>query len=188
MIRFLLFLVLLLAIWGCQASGSRSEVRVSDDVRNPQRAVELTQEAIDLMARDPTKAAELLHLAIDADLYHGPAHNNLGVLMLHNGELYAAAEAFDLARRLMPGHPDPRINLGIALERGGRITEALEAYASAIEVYPGNLPSIQAMTRLQIRSGDVDESTEHMLRTIVARGDKVWAAWARTQLTSGGFE
>lgn len=174
-------------IIGCQATVQRGADSVSGDIRNPQLAAELTQQAIDLMTDDSEEAMRLLRAAIDADLYHGPAHNNLGVLLLNNGELYAAAEEFDLARRLMPGHPDPRVNLGIALERGGKTNDALETYASAIEVYPGHLPSIQALTRLQIRSGNVDESTGSMLRLIVSRGDPAWSSWARKQLASNEF-
>lgn len=173
-------------IIGCQATVQRGADSVSGDIRNPQLAAELTQQAIDLMTDDSEEAMRLLRAAIDADLYHGPAHNNLGVLLLNNGELYAAAEEFDLARRLMPGHPDPRINLGIALERGGKTSEALEAYASAIEVYPQHLPSLQALARLQIRTENTDETTESMLQIIAARGDTAWSQWARRQLASVG--
>lgn len=172
---------------GCQASVHRGADTATGDTRNPQLAAELTQQAADLMGGDPEEAMRLLRVAIDMDLYHGPAHNNLGVLLLNDGELYAAAEEFDLARRLMPGHPDPRINLGIALERGGKTSEALAAYASAIEVYPGHLPSVQALARLQIQSGNVNESTGSMLRLIVSRGDPAWSSWARKQLASNDF-
>ena len=34
--------------------------------------------------------------------------------------LYDAAAEFEWARKLMPGHPDPRLNLAITLERAGR--------------------------------------------------------------------
>ena len=125
----------------------------------------------------------LLRRAVEADLFHGPAHNNIGVILLNCGNLYQAAEEFDWARRLMPGHPDPRINLGLALERGGKVEDALEAYASAVEVYPGHLPSIQALARLQVRSGIRDEWTDELLLEIVYRGNESWKTWATSQLT-----
>ena len=81
----------------------------------------------------------------------------------------------------MPGHPDPRINLGIALERGGKVDDALEAYASAIEVFPGHLPSIQALARLQIRSGQRDEWTNELLEEIIQRSNEDWKRWAKSQ-------
>jgi hypothetical protein len=50
--------------------------------------------------------------ALSADLFFGLAHNNLGVLYLKEDKLYEAANEFEWARKLMPGHPDPRMNLG----------------------------------------------------------------------------
>lgn len=182
--KAILFVVLsmgLASIVGCSANDHRA-TSASDSYRNQQLAAELTHTATRLMAEDPVKAEMLLRQAIDADLYHGPAHNNLGVLYLNRGELYQAAEEFDWARRLMPGHPDPRINLGLALERGGKFGEALDAYASAIEVYPEYLPAIQALARCQIRSGVRDEYTEELLRVIAYRGAIEWRGWARKQL------
>jgi tetratricopeptide (TPR) repeat protein len=168
---------------GCSSSSERhSTNRVRD--RNQQLAAELTRKAADLMWEDPIEAERILQDALEADLYHGPAHNNLGVLLLNRGELYLAAEEFDWARRLMPGHPDPRINLGIALEHGGKIDDALEAYATALEVYPNHLPAIQALARCQIRNGMHDEYTDELLRIIIFRSEDQWKSWARGQISS----
>lgn len=167
---------------GCSGSHATREDPAASMPRNQQRAAELTQQATRLIDSDPQEAMRLLRLAIDADLFHGPAHNNIGVILLNRGELYEAAEEFDWARRLMPGHPDPRINLGLALERGGKVEEALDAYASAIEVYPNHLPAMQALTRLQLRSGRDDEGTQELLAQIRQRGDEEWRKWANSRL------
>jgi tetratricopeptide (TPR) repeat protein len=156
----------------------------SYEIRNSQLAAKLTSDAVELLHEDPTVAERLLREALLADLYHGPAHNNLGVLYLSRGELYQAAEEFDWARRLMPGHPDPRINLGIVLERGGKVHEALEAYASALEVYPDHLPAIQAIVRCQLRHDETDDRTHKFLRVVSFRGTREWKEWARGQLSS----
>jgi len=152
-------------------------------LRNQQLAAELTSRAAELISEDPAEAACLLREALDADLFHGPAHNNLGIIHLQNGKLYEAAEEFDWARRLMPGHPDPRINLGLALERGGKVDEALDAYASAMEVYPNHLPAMQALARLQLRSGRADDETLSVLSEIRHRSSDEWRAWAAQQLS-----
>jgi len=166
---------------GCASTRMRTRSTIGS-VRNQQLAAELTNKATDLLLDEPIKAEQILRQALQADLYYGPAHNNLGVLHLNRGELYEAAEEFDWARRLMPGHPDPRINLGLALERGGKIDAALDAYASAMEVYPNHLPAIQALARCQIRHGQRDEWTVGLLKDIMFRGSSEWKAWARTQL------
>lgn len=151
--------------------------------RNPLKGQELTEKAIELMASDPQQARELLRQALAADLFHGPAHNNLGVLELSAGQLFEAANEFEWARKLMPGHPDPRMNLAITLERAGKVDEALCTYHSALEVYPNHLPTMQAMVRLQIRHNCTDDHTKRMLEQIALSGENAqWRRWAREQL------
>ena len=138
--------------------------------------------AAGVMNERPEEAERLLREALTADLYHGPAHNTLGVVFLHRGDLYAAASEFEWARKLMPGHPDPRVNLALTLERAGRADDALESYGSALAVYPGYLPAMQGLARLQVRSGRIDERTPGLLREIALRGEApAWREWAALQ-------
>lgn len=154
----------------------------TEAARDSLKAQSLTQKAA--ATSDAAKAESLLREALTADLYHGPAHNNLGVLYLKQGQLYAAASEFEWARKLMPGHPDPRMNLALTLEKAGRVDEALATYASALEIYDGHMPTIQAMTRLQVKSGRVNEKTASQLEDIAMKGeDTRWREWARGQLT-----
>ena len=93
--------------------------------RDTARAEELAREAADLVVSEPERAEAMLRDALAADLFHGPAHNNLGVIHLKRGELYEAAHEFEWARKLMPGHPDPRFNLAMTLELAGRSDDAV---------------------------------------------------------------
>ena len=154
----------------------------SDVSRNPLEAQRLNQEAAELLHEDPGRAEALLRRALTADLYHGPAHNNLGVLYLGQGRLYEAAHEFEWAKKLLPGHPDPRMNLALTLERAGRIDEALATYDTALEVYPNHLPTMQALCRAQLRHGRADDRTAGMLDEIALRGEtEQWRSWAREQ-------
>lgn len=154
--------------------------------QNSLEAQALNASAAELIDSDPAQAEKLLRQALAADLYFGPAHNNLGVLYLKQGKLYEAAGEFEWARKLMPGHPDPRMNLALTLETAGRTDEALAEYNSALEVYPEHLPTIQALTRLQIRSGKGDERTHERLATIALQSsDPAWRDWAKQQLSAG---
>lgn len=158
----------------------------TERARDPLRAQELTAEAFAVMPKDIDRAESLLREALAADLYHGPAHNNLGVLYLNQGKLYEAASEFEWARKLMPGHPDPRMNLALTLERAGRIDEALETYAAALAVYPGHLPTMQALTRCQLRHGRQDPEIGSRLETIALEsGSERWREWARERLAVG---
>lgn len=189
----MLGLILLAALAGCAHTGSGGQTKASPYAtpsasnRNSLAAQELTQRAAKLLDDDPPKFAEaekLLCEALTHDIQYGPAHNDLGVVHLQNGKVYEAAHEFEWARKLMPGHPDPRMNLAITLESVGRIDEALAAYDSALEVYPNHLPTIQALTRLQLRRQCADHRTSEFLREIALRGeDDTWRQWAQMQLT-----
>ncbi|MDP1662700.1 MAG: hypothetical protein Q8L55_12370 [Phycisphaerales bacterium] len=157
----------------------------SESARNPLEAQRLTAEAVPLMASDPAKAEALLQQALTADLFHGPAHNNLGVLMLNSQppKLYEAAHEFEWAGKLMPGHPDPQHNLAMTLEAAARYDDAIASYRLALETRPGHLPSLQALTSLLLRLDKPDDHSAAALRTIAVQGTTPqWRAWAADRL------
>ncbi len=179
--------LLSLVLGGCALRSSGPYATPRESNRNPLKAQELTHQAAELVESDPHKAQRLLQEALAADLYHGPAHNNLGVIYLKQGQLYEAANEFEWARKLMPGHPDPRMNLALTLERAGRIDEAMDTYATALEVYANHLPTIQALARLQLRHGRTDDRTKAFLEEIALRGETPhWRDWAHYQLVRLG--
>ncbi len=173
-----------LALSAC-SSGSRVTnpyTPMQSAARDTARAEQLNRKAADLLDSDPTQAEQLLREALSADLYHGPAHNNLGVLYLSQGLLYEAAGEFEWARKLLPGHPDPRLNLALTLERAGRVDEALAAYDAALDVYPGHIQTMQALARLQLRTSRPDNRTAALLDEIALRGQsEQWREWAIEQ-------
>ena len=139
--------------------------------------------AADLLASDPERAETILREALTADLFFGPAHNNLGVLFLKQDKLYEAANEFEWAKKLLPGHPDPRVNLALVMERAGRNDEAFASYAAALEVWPNYLPALQGLASLTLRAGDrEDPRVEGWLKEIGLRGEDGWADWARGRL------
>lgn len=178
---------LLIALAGCASTRNGPYAPQTETARNPLEAQRLTREAVGVFDTDPEQAERLLREALTADLYHGPAHNDLGVLYLGRGELYAAASEFEWARRLLPGHPDPRLNLALTLERAGRIDEAIDEYRSALEVHPGHIQTVQAMTRCRLRHepGEAkdDPALAADLREIAFHGENErWREWARERL------
>ena len=166
------------AVAGCapQKVSSSPYATQPEVERNATRAEQLTRRAVEAMdASTADNASEkdaeaLLREALAADLYHGPAHNNLGVVFLRQGKLYEAANEFEWARKLMPGNPDPRFNLALTLERTVRVDEALAMYPTALEVQAEHLPSMQGLARLQIRRRKTDARTDGLLREIAFRG------------------
>lgn len=158
------------------AEGSRSIVQ----------AERISREGAEFAEKDPGKAEAMFREALTKDLFYGPAHNNLGVLHLKQEKLYEAANEFEWARKLMPGHPDPRVNLALTLERAGKVEDALASFRSALEVYPDYLPAIEGIASLTLRAGKKDEKLAGWLDAIAMRGEtQKWRDWAITRKKRG---
>lgn len=155
-----------------------------EPIRDIPASQALYRQACSARADEDVEEAELLlRRALDKDLFNGPAHNDLGVLLLGRGELYAAAHEFEWARKLMPGHPDPRLNQAITLELGGKAKESLDAAQAALAVQPGYLPARQAIAFIQVRYDLTDENTAEHLQAVVDQSRQPdWRDWARRQL------
>jgi Tfp pilus assembly protein PilF len=187
--KYWALIAVVMALAGCAATRTGPYAPQSEAARNPLEAQRLTQEAVAVFDTDPEKAELLLRDALTADLFHGPAHNNLGVLYLRRGDLYRAASEFEWARKTLPGLPDPRLNLALTLERAGRIDDAIGEYRSALEVYPGHIQTLQAMTRCRLRyrpeEARVDPTITSDLQEVALRGtSEGWRTWAQKRLLS----
>lgn len=171
-----------LALVGCRAADTGPYAPENEAKRDSVRAQELSSRAAELIGEDPDQAEALLRQALGADLFFGPAHNNLGVVYLKQGKLYEAAGEFEWARKLMPGHPDPRMNLALTLEQAGKTDEAIATYKTALEVWPGHMATVQALARLEVVYGRPSPDLDGWLAEIAMRGEtKPWRQWAGMQ-------
>jgi tetratricopeptide (TPR) repeat protein len=179
----------LLATAGCRSDPPLGPyMPPSEADRDTARAEDLNREAADLMKSDPVRAEALLREALAADLFFGPAHNNLGVLFLEQEKLYEAAGEFEWAKKLLPGHPDPRVNLALVMELAGRTEEALASYEAALEVWPNYLPALQGIASLTLRAGDHENPRlRGWLDAISLRGEPAWSTWARSRISSAAI-
>ena len=91
---------------------------------------------LDLLIR-PEDTAEV-RSALEADVTFGPAHNNLGRVYYHQGQLYLDAWEFQYAIKLMPYQPEPKSNLGLVLEAANKLDEAIKNYDEAMNLEPEN--------------------------------------------------
>lgn len=175
--------VMAMVLVGC--GSARTNGPYGDDgevVRNIPASQKAYDRARSLRQEDPEKALILLREALDHDLYNGAAHNDLGVLFMQQGKLYEAAHEFTWARKLLPGHPDPRVNLAIVLDRGGKHADGIEAARAALEVRPGYLPAIKALALIHCRwQIDGPETDQHLAAIVERAQDPSWRDWARRQ-------
>jgi Tfp pilus assembly protein PilF len=192
-LRLLLSAFLSLQLTGCASSPRSTGQTIDRTVADNARAAQLAEEAGRYLVSDPVRAHRLLQDALEVDAFCGTAHNNLGVLHLagtlpdQGVDLFKAAESFQLAAKLLPGRPDPRMNLGLVLERAGRLDDARSAYLTALDADPRHMPSIEALASLEIRSGESSPETIERLKIIALEGSSpAWREWARERLLRTG--
>ncbi len=179
----LLALVSAGALFSCQSTSTSPYLTPSEVSRNTVEAEKLSRDGAEVADSDPKKAESLFCDALSKDIFYGPAHNNLGVLYLKQQKLYEAANEFEWAKKLMPGHPDPRVNLALTLEMAGKVEDALLGYKTALEVYPDYLPAIEGLASLSARLGKNDDKLTGWLETIAMRAeDQKWRDWAKGRL------
>lgn len=173
----------LLTLSACASERSTSPYLAPGEVaRSTVEAEALSRRGADLIATDLVAAEAVLREALAKDLFYGPAHNNLGVVFLKQKRLYEAASEFEWAKKLMPGHPDPRVNLAITLERAGRTTDALASYEAALQISPDYLPAIHGLASATVRSGAKDERLGSWLDRVAMNSDSnLWRQWALAQ-------
>ena len=121
---------------------------------------------------DYDAAEAALKAVLTADVMFGPAHNNLGKVYFHKGELYLAAREFDYAMKLMPNQPEPANNLGLVFETRGRLDDAVSAYGKAAALEPDNVQIMGNWARARVarvRRGERDPDLVALLNKLVAR-------------------
>ena len=140
-----------------------------------------------MAAKEPGEAKNYFLQAVAADSLYGPAQNNLGIVLLNEGDYFGAATCFDKAIKLLPQDPEPRTNLGLVYEGAGQLRNAQNQLEQTLLVAPEHLPAIQALARVRVRIGVLDEKALTLLRTVAQRGtDPKWRDWARQQLLKHG--
>ncbi|MFA6135160.1 MAG: tetratricopeptide repeat protein [Phycisphaerae bacterium] len=164
------------------------ETPVSGDHRNSDLASELCAKAAKLIKQDQLPAAEReLKMALTADAFFGPAHNNLGMVYYQQQKYYLAAWEFQYAAKLMPTKAEPKNNLGMVFEAVGRRDEAARNFEEALALDDDCVDAITNLASIYVRQNRKDEKTRALLNDIVLKDTRPeWTDWARQQLALMG--
>jgi Flp pilus assembly protein TadD len=159
-----------------------------DTRRDTELAAKLNVQAAELLREGKLEGAETkLKAALSADLFYGPAHNNLGTLYQRQERYYEAAWEFQYATKLMPGKAQPKNNLGLVFESVGRLDESARWYEEALALEPDNVEITENLARVMVRTNRHSNRTRQLLSDIVMKERRPeWASWAREQLTMIG--
>jgi len=183
-----LILVGVAALGGCRHRTADRfapyETLAQDPRRDTEAARRHNARAVRLIEEGSLDDAEKeLKTALSADLFFGPAHNNLGTIYLKQEKYYLAAWEFQYAAKIMKDSPEPRYNLGMVYEAVARLDEAGHWYDEALTLAPDSVETTAGLARVRLQQGLRDDRTRELLADLVLKDTRPeWTAWARKQL------
>lgn len=192
--HILIFAILLISLTGCQLyqaqHKSKYETIATDPTRNTQLAKEITAIATTLLEDENLHDAETqFKEALVADVFFGPAHNNLGSVYYKQKKYYLAAWEFQYAAKLMPNHAEPKNNLALVLETAGKPAQATKYYEQALEIQPDNPKIIANLAKLYVKQKQFSPQTRELLNEIILKDTRSeWTAWAKEQIALKKFK
>lgn len=173
---------------GCQRRTADRFAPYETLTRDPRRDTEAARQhnarAVEMIERGKLEDAEKeLKAALSADLFFGPAHNNLGTVYLKQQKYYLAAWEFQYAAKIMRDSPEPRYNLGLVYEAVARLDEAGRWYGEALALAPDSVETTAGLARVRLEQGLRDDRTRELLADLVLKDTRPeWTQWARRQL------
>ncbi|MCB9838613.1 MAG: tetratricopeptide repeat protein [Phycisphaeraceae bacterium] len=181
-------LAMALALAGCasgsaNASKSKGNVTVITLPNQAEQIASAQQLALRAQkTKDPAEAIDLYSRAVAEYADLPAAWNNMGVLLLGEGRLMEAAEAFSSAAERTPNDPRPLFNLGLTWDRAGYLETALEHYASALARDSRYLPALRGAIKAEIRLGNSSPILVERIQTaILLEQDPQWREYLELQ-------
>lgn len=119
-------------------------------------------------------------LELDDQLY--AAWNNMGQLLLNQGNYADAVSAYQIASGLEPSDPRPEYNIGHAYQKVGWAQDAFEHFKNALERDENYLPALHGVIRSADMLGKADASIMKYIRTAQLREtNEQWRTYLSTQ-------
>ena len=176
---------------GCSSSGSpRSDTNISEidpAIANLQRqraqAIEHYTIASQLNLDEKYDEALIEYrraLELDDQLY--AAWNNMGQLLLSQGNYADAVSAYQIASGLEPTDPRPEYNIGHAYQKVGWAQDAYNHFELALDRDPNYMPALHGIIRSAEMLGLGDAPIMGYIRNAQLREtDDQWRAYLSTQ-------
>ncbi len=184
--------VSLLMPMGCSSTPARDDdgrsLGSSDPVeayseRRTAEAFEHIRKAEALEAQNKDDEAMLEYraaLEIKNDLF--APWNNMGHLLMKQGNYADAVSAFQIASRLQPSDPRPEYNIGLAYQRVGWAQDSLTHFELALERQSTYLPALRGVVRSAEMVGQADQQILDYIRNAQLREtDEQWKTYFQRQ-------
>lgn len=124
-----------------------------------------------VQANDLVGAQRVVEAAVAAERVPPILYNQLGELLVLQGDQRGGEAQFRLAIDRNPELAQPRFNLGVMYEERGDLAGAMRMYREAIEHAPGHYQSLFNLGRLEGATGNVQAQQEHYEAAIAANPD-----------------
>ena len=100
---------------------------------------------------------------------YAQAHNNLGVVMLANGEEGVAAEHYRQAIKARPQYAEANYNYAVLLHSRGNLNGAAERYQEALRLRPDYVDAHYGLGNLRRAAGDAAQAEHHFTEALRLR-------------------
>lgn len=94
------------------------------------------------------------------------AHNNLGIALLNQGKVNAAAYHFSRALEIKPGFAKAYNNLGLCLSKQGRLGEAVNQFSKAVQLDPKYEKAFYHLGNAYLKMGELKEAEKQFLKAV----------------------
>lgn len=166
------------ALMGCRGESSLGgpDAPLGNEAALINRASELAREAQRLeLDGEPKEAIVKYQEAIGAYRELPVAWNNMGRLLMKEGENLQAADAFKTASELSPTDPRPMYNLGALWEDLGYMDDAQKWYDQAIDRDGNYLPALRRRVLIdQLRDRADGRTFQFIRRALLLEKDPWW--------------
>lgn len=176
---------------GCTSTSSRSGASAQSEI-NPALAYSQRRKA---EALEHYSAASQLHLdgltdealgeyrkalELDGKLY--AAWNNMGQLLMAEGNYADAVSAYQIASGIEPTDPRPEYNIGLAYQQVGWARDSYKHFENALSRDPNYLPALRGLIRSAEMLGMGDTDIMSYIRNAQLREtDEQWREYFTTQ-------
>lgn len=172
------------AMTGCAGASPRRDRSGLNEInpalahaqRRREQALEHYQRATELHTKEQPEAALAEYrkaLELDDQLY--AAWNNMGQLLMAQGNFADAVSAYQIASGIEPTDPRPEYNIGLVYQRVGWAQDAYEHFDKAIARDPNYLPALRGLIRSAQMMGTGDQALLQRIKQAQLRDtDDTW--------------
>ena len=148
--------IISVSLTGCSSTPTRSGSGLTDEInpahahtqRQRQEALEHYSTASDLhIAGDTDEALAEYRRALELNEKLYAAWNNMGQLLLMQGNYSDAVAAYQIASGLEPTDPRPEYNIGLAYQKVGWAQDSYTHFENALDRDPNFIPALHGIIR-----------------------------------------